>query len=443
MSYILTMTFSGSMMLLLYMLVKHGVREKISAIWRYRMLKAAMIYFLLPLPFLKQVYDRWLDSMFPKETGIVYLWSNQSLIVSNGEELYINHVFADKLFWMGIWLVIAWGVMLLQVIKYWRNRKELFSCQKSWSERRNNEQWGQLKIVYGVRRKVNFYKCGMEQSAFTLGLFKPVILYADTGDDAENAFIISHELVHVRRCDMLWKVLMTLVKIVHWYNPVVWWLAKETEQVCEMSCDETVVRNKTEEERKQYAGLLLKASMVKQENSSWKVALSRNGKKVKERMDNVMKWGNETKRWSKYLSACVVGGAVLLNSLTVLAYDDVQYQTVNQESDNVAEQIEKMLVSDFVFVPDGMEKEEDIFTDIIEYDWQFVDADGNIYPVEEGINAAAACSHTYVSGEVKHHVKNADGSCSITYYEAKRCSKCGDVILGSYSRTAEFTVCKH
>lgn len=155
-------------------------------------------------------------------------------------------------------------------------------------------------------------------------------------------------------------------------------------------------------------------------------------------VENVMKKGKTVKKWKSCIMMGTLGVMTLMNSLTVLAYDDIQYRVIGEASENV----EEFLESDFVFVSDGMEKEETFFTDIIKYDCQFVAEDGNIYPVDE-ISTIKECSHTYISGQVQNHIKKANGSCSIQYYEAKRCSECGAIVVGKYIMTVDFPVCVH
>ena len=55
----------------------------------------------------------------------------------------------------------------------------------------------------------------------------------------------------------------------------------------------------------------------------------------------------------------------------------------------------------------------------------------------------ATCNHAYVSGQLKYHNKKADGSCTIEYYNAKRCSKCGNITDQTYIMTVEYPMCIH
>ncbi len=96
--------------------------------------------------------------------------------------------------------------------------------------------------------------------------------------------------------------------------------------------------------------------------------------------------------------------------------------------------------SDIIFVPKGIEQQV-IYFETILYDYQFVDEEGNIYPIEENVSAMADCEHNYVDGVTMTHLKYASGGCKVTYYEAERCTKCGDVVRGDYICTMISDVC--
>ncbi len=97
-------------------------------------------------------------------------------------------------------------------------------------------------------------------SPLTYGIFHPVILLPktlDRGDTATLQFVLTHEWVHVRRCDALIKLLFAAVLALHWFNPLVWLLYWLGNRDLELSCDAAVVRRVGREYRAAYALALL------------------------------------------------------------------------------------------------------------------------------------------------------------------------------------------
>ena len=95
------------------------------------------------------------------------------------------------------------------------------------------------------------------------GLLQPVILLpANTccSDEEHLTCILTHEYVHIRRGDMVWKLLLAAALCVHWFNPLVWAMYFCANRDLELACDEAVVRTLGLDRRKDYAYALLSAA---------------------------------------------------------------------------------------------------------------------------------------------------------------------------------------
>ena len=295
-----------------------------------------------------------------------------------------------------------------------------------------------------------------DKRIMTYGVFHPVILCGLKAGSREEEIVLEHELTHIRRLDVLWKILVRLVMILHWWNPAVWFLSHYFERVCECSCDEVVLQGKTKEEIKEYLILLVNESKgegIRKEKTDrirWSIGLKGEAEKLKERIDNAM----NRKRWNKVAGLLITTAVMIMNSLTVFAYPEVYYE--ENKGEVTEAHIEKSLNMDLnQFIPDDASEEElkrkDIAYEqkqkkiIIMYDNQFTDTDGNIYPLQDTMtaNVYGNCSHTYVSGTMQEHSKNSDGSCVLITYSAKRCSKCGHVVKGNVLSEFKYTTCPH
>jgi hypothetical protein len=70
--------------------------------------------------------------------------------------------------------------------------------------------------------------------------------------------IVIHEVMHLRRWDGYFSWLLTLVRAIHWFNPVAWLTVLQVETYRELACDDAVRRLTAPEERSGYADLLLR-----------------------------------------------------------------------------------------------------------------------------------------------------------------------------------------
>lgn len=94
------------------------------------------------------------------------------------------------------------------------------------------------------------------------GIFRPQLLFPpeflEKLTPHELRLILAHELAHDRRRDLLAQVLIHTAVIVHWFNPLMWIMARVARDDCELACDEFVLRRLSSTGREAYGTTLLK-----------------------------------------------------------------------------------------------------------------------------------------------------------------------------------------
>lgn len=98
------------------------------------------------------------------------------------------------------------------------------------------------------------------ETAFIMGYFRPGIYMPMGLSDAERAFMLDHEWIHLQRGDHWIRLAGFAALTVHWFNPLVWVAYALHCRDMEMACDERVVRNMGLEERKGYSAAMLSCS---------------------------------------------------------------------------------------------------------------------------------------------------------------------------------------
>lgn len=73
----------------------------------------------------------------------------------------------------------------------------------------------------------------------------------------ELQFIFRHEIHHIQRGDVNNKVFFAFCQALCWFNPLIWVATRKASDDLELSCDEIVLENMDEHQRRQYAELLL------------------------------------------------------------------------------------------------------------------------------------------------------------------------------------------
>jgi beta-lactamase regulating signal transducer with metallopeptidase domain len=96
-----------------------------------------------------------------------------------------------------------------------------------------------------VRRDVRLLVTSRPIGPAVFGLLRPSILLPEpllSGTPPERVeLILAHELIHVRRGDVLVGKLQLVAQLIWWFHPLVWWANREACRERERCCDEEVV----------------------------------------------------------------------------------------------------------------------------------------------------------------------------------------------------------
>lgn len=76
-------------------------------------------------------------------------------------------------------------------------------------------------------------------------------------EPSQIQYVLTHEMIHIRRRDNLWKLLSAAALCIHWFNPAVWLMYLLFSRDLELSCDERVLSLYGSKGRKEYAVTLL------------------------------------------------------------------------------------------------------------------------------------------------------------------------------------------
>lgn len=208
-----------------------------------------------------------------------------------------------------VWLIGLCVFAVFFLVSYIKCRREFKSSQPLASD--FVSRW---QAENPLRRTVQVRHSDRVKTPLTYGIFRPVILLpanTDLSHDERLRYILTHEYVHIRRCDTLTKLLLTALVCVHWFNPLVWVMYVLANRDIELSCDETVVRTMGENIRSTYAMMLIELEESKCQFSPLVTNFSKCA--IEERIVSIMK----TRRITAL--AVVVAVLVVVGLTTVFA----------------------------------------------------------------------------------------------------------------------------
>ena len=136
--------------------------------------------------------------------------------------------------------------------------------------------------------KDNIYYCDNIDTPFILGFFKPKIYVPSGISEEQTGYITLHEKAHLKRKDHLWKPLGFLLLSVYWFNPVMWVAYILLCRDIESACDEKVIKNMDNSEKKNYSETLVSCSVQRRMVMACTLAFGEVG--VKQRIKSVLNY---------------------------------------------------------------------------------------------------------------------------------------------------------
>ncbi len=156
-----------------------------------------------------------------------------------------------------IWLIGAVLLFLIKIVSYLmflikiHKHSEIISCPEVMAYTNRT-----------IKTRVSDTIC----SPLMIGIIRPTLLLPKTNITPEQLHnVLAHEMTHLKRNDILYKWFVSIVKCIHWFNPAIYFIGKQINIDCEISCDLSVVKEMDEKYKKEYIETIL--SLLTHSNS--------------------------------------------------------------------------------------------------------------------------------------------------------------------------------
>ncbi|MCB8623416.1 hypothetical protein DWW86_14175 [Ruminococcus sp. AF17-22AC] len=206
-----------------------------------------------------------------------------------------------------IWLaglLLCFGFFAVSYIKCYREFRFSLPVENDILE-----AW---KEKHPLKRSLSIRQTETIAAPLSYGVIRPVILMpknTEWKNIYQLRYVLEHEYVHIRRLDMLTKLIMIAAVCIHWFNPLVWVMYILFNRDLELSCDETVVRRFGMDIKSVYATALI--SMEEKKSGLTPLCNSFSKNAIEERIRAIMKI-KKTSKFAVIISAvlviCVTGG---------------------------------------------------------------------------------------------------------------------------------------
>ena len=141
----------------------------------------------------------------------------------------------------GMLLVPAYG--MFKYLRFLRRIRGIDSGDEAWTA-----QWRRLQAARGVRPIPLRATRDAGPALCLLPSGYAVLVPADVWRGlsfSQREGVLRHELAHYERGDLWKSLLVRLVALPHWFNPLAWWAVRKFDECTEWLCDDAAVANRS------------------------------------------------------------------------------------------------------------------------------------------------------------------------------------------------------
>lgn len=252
-----------------------------------------------------------------------------------------------------------------------------------------------------VRNRVKIKQSYIVAVPFITGIFRPCIyLPMREYPESQLEMVLTHELVHYKYHDAVWKPIFVAATCIFWFNPLVWLVSKQFQKWAEANCDLYCCKNKYEF-KEYFNGILLMVSDAFLQIGTFAPTWQEGKSELYWRVENMAI--NLKQKPNRLVTTIVTIGTVLLSTVATFATEEgirKVYGYVYEETAIKIEEEPQVIVDDY----------EELIGDISDFDgMEIIVHDG------EPIGRALPINDTIQNGQVHQYGPIAKNSGDTIY----------------------------
>ncbi|HFL3258863.1 M56 family metallopeptidase [Clostridioides difficile] len=241
----------------------------------------------------------------PKENALGNNITQIDISTDNNLMLYVAY----------LWLFVTIVIAVYTFIKYTRFKNLVVDVSYDIEDNDINCIYKNLLKELNIKKKIELRGSDELISPAGMGLFKSYIFLPDYSySKSELTWILKHELMHFKNKDILIKFLVLSVRIIYWFNPLVYVMSNKVNLDCELCCDESVIYNCSFNDKKEYALALIKSIKLSKECNRGILLTDFNRTNLEKRLESII-----SKKFKNSVFVVII--LCLLSSITYFKFD--------------------------------------------------------------------------------------------------------------------------
>ncbi|SHJ32042.1 bla regulator protein blaR1 [Clostridium cavendishii DSM 21758] len=341
---ILNISITASIVALIIILLKLLFKDRLPPSWHYYIWLLLIIRLLIPtsfsssfsifnlnIPSYNYIYSNLNQNekkFILPETNLTAndKTSNSDKITEDNpipqitEKSILINFFKETNFITITWFVIALILLTYFIFSYFTFINKINNYSKNQNIKVLNISC-KIKKTLKIKRNIPVYFTKLIKTPCIVSLLKPRILipkcYLNIISSKELDYILIHELTHYKKKDLFLNWIFTLLLIIYWFNPIIWFCFFLMKKDCELCCDFNVMKKLNGNERIEYGETLIKIAELSANNKNEMLipgmASIINKKTLKRRIQMIPKFKN-----LKILTICLAIFVTVFTSLILL-----------------------------------------------------------------------------------------------------------------------------
>ncbi|NBI30798.1 M56 family metallopeptidase [Chengkuizengella marina] len=342
---ILSLSLMGSLVIGIILIIKRVFKDKLSAHWHYYIWLIVIIRLIIPYSpespvnifnFLNQesqqtIQEKNLSKMYTNNSNDIKLTQENNLISNslsttsdNSEQGIKNHTNYEQpvqqnilhkftfqnigYIWLIGTLIIFIYILVIHIRFHWTLSKKtkcanheiielLESCKKTLKVK------AKLSIIYD--KTLN--------TPSIIGLIRPKLILPkemiESLSKEEIKYVFLHELVHLKKKDILINWITLTLQAIYWFNPFIWYAFYKMRSDCELACDAHVLSHLKKNEQIAYGKTIISvlSKLSKQNLVPISVGMSKNKSNIKRRVLMIKRFKKSSWRWTMMAIILFIG----------------------------------------------------------------------------------------------------------------------------------------
>lgn len=239
-----------------------------------------------------------------------------------------------------LWLIGCVLFLFIHISGFYYYKSKIMKYGTTMQNNHISNQVLKLSGELQINQNIQIIQYSDAESPMIIGFFKPILVLPNNDYSVKDLFfILKHELIHLKRHDIFYKLLFVIANAIHWFNPLIYIMQKEAVVDMELSCDERVLQGTDYTVRKVYTETLFSTIRRQYKKSTCLTTEFYGGKEVmKKRFINILDRSAQKKNGFAVLS-CIICATLLLGMTTGCSIADYIPEQMQSQAKNVTNNI--------------------------------------------------------------------------------------------------------